>query len=289
MNNMELCVLTDLTLFPQLIEFNYDELKTWLSGRLSQYAGLVVTEDAIKEAKADKARLNKLAKLIDDERKAIKAKCLAPYESFEEKTKELIGMISSVSSGIKGQLDAFDEKRKREKFSAIKAHFDEVVCDLSGLVSLESVIPKKWANVTEPLHIVTAEIDSRLDKIERDLDVMRARGGGHVQACINAYLKTLDLTSAFSELARLEAQAAALAERERRRAEASAPVEHTPPTEVIAEPTPPRNNTTEIGAPEDRARERIYFWVDVYPEEKPEIRDFFMSRNIPYGKARVAV
>ena len=54
----ELVMKTDLQkAIPQAIEFNYDELKKQLPERLAYYKNLVVTEDSIKSAKADKATL----------------------------------------------------------------------------------------------------------------------------------------------------------------------------------------------------------------------------------------
>lgn len=47
---------------PEQITFNYDELKRDLIDKVSTYETLVYTDDQIKQAKADKANLNKLKK-----------------------------------------------------------------------------------------------------------------------------------------------------------------------------------------------------------------------------------
>ena len=44
---------------PEQITFNYDELKRDLIDKVSTYETLVYTDDQIKQAKADKANLNK--------------------------------------------------------------------------------------------------------------------------------------------------------------------------------------------------------------------------------------
>ncbi len=54
------------------IKFNYEELKTQIATKLENYKNLVYTEDNIKEAKADRANLNKLAKALNDEKIRIK-------------------------------------------------------------------------------------------------------------------------------------------------------------------------------------------------------------------------
>ena len=66
---MDFLVKTDLGAFPQSIDFNFEEIKSELEEKLIKYKNLVVTEDGIKAAKADKAKLNKLAAAIEDKRK----------------------------------------------------------------------------------------------------------------------------------------------------------------------------------------------------------------------------
>ena len=74
---MEFKMLTDLSVLPQKIEFNFEELKADLIPKLDYYKNLVVSEDGIKEAKADKANLNKLAKAIDDKRKEVRLRTIS--------------------------------------------------------------------------------------------------------------------------------------------------------------------------------------------------------------------
>ena len=59
---MDFKLQTDLNTLPSVIEFNYSELKAEMTERLKYYNNLVVSENSIKSAKADKANLNKLLK-----------------------------------------------------------------------------------------------------------------------------------------------------------------------------------------------------------------------------------
>ena len=76
---MKFILKTDLSSLPQIIDFNFEDMKSELSIKLKQYNALVVTEDSIKSAKDDKAQLNKLRTAIENKRKEIKNQCLAPY------------------------------------------------------------------------------------------------------------------------------------------------------------------------------------------------------------------
>lgn len=53
---------------PEKISFNYEELKAELTEKVAFYETLVYTDDQVKEAKADRATLNKLKKTLNDER-----------------------------------------------------------------------------------------------------------------------------------------------------------------------------------------------------------------------------
>ena len=48
--------------FPEVIDFNFEELKTEIEARVERYTNLVYTEDQIKEAKTDLATLRKFTK-----------------------------------------------------------------------------------------------------------------------------------------------------------------------------------------------------------------------------------
>ena len=81
-----------------ITNWDFEQLKGELQKILSDYKGLVYTDDSIKTAKDDKARLAKAKKAIEDKRKAYKEKCLAPYNAIEPQIKEIVGitMIKSL-------------------------------------------------------------------------------------------------------------------------------------------------------------------------------------------------
>ena len=63
---MELKVITDLSVIPQQIDFNFEEIRAELAEKLDYYNNLVVTENSIREAKSDRAKLNKLKTAVED-------------------------------------------------------------------------------------------------------------------------------------------------------------------------------------------------------------------------------
>ena len=72
---------------PEQILFNYEELKAELTEKVQHYETLVYTDDQIKEAKADRATLNKLKKALSDERIRREREYMQPFNSIHRRVK----------------------------------------------------------------------------------------------------------------------------------------------------------------------------------------------------------
>lgn len=85
---------------PEQITFNYDELKRDLIDKVSTYETLVYTDDQIKQAKADKANLNKLKKALNDERIRREKEYMKPFNDFKSKINEIICIIDNILKSV---------------------------------------------------------------------------------------------------------------------------------------------------------------------------------------------
>jgi len=230
----ELIITTDIeNQVLKSIDFNFEELSAWLAEGLKDYKNLIVSEDGIKKAKQDRAKLNRLAKAIDDRKKEIKAQCMAPYNEFEAKVKQLTGAISEVSGGIDAQIKSFEQAEKAKKREQIETLYEEIAGDFSGLVTLERFWNEKWLNATVSPSAVEKELQEAVFKAKKDIQMIATIGGEYEQAMMDKYLSTLDMTSALAEKTRLEEQAKAAAEYKRRIAEAKQA--EAPKTEPVKE------------------------------------------------------
>ena len=123
------------------VEWNYAELKQWVSDGLEAYRGRVYTEDTVTEAKRDRATLNKLAQAIEDRRREIKAVYLAPYDQFEKQAKELVGMVKDQSREIDAQIKTYDRQRREEKLEHIKTElYAPMIGDLAEAIAAKDRI-----------------------------------------------------------------------------------------------------------------------------------------------------
>ena len=123
-----------------IIEFNFEELKKELEISLQKYQNLVVTQEDLKSFEKTRADLNKVSKMINDEKIRVKKLYSEPLLKFENQVKELIAMITDVNSQIDLQIKEFEDSFKVEKLAKIK-DFHETV--LKNRFKFDLLFPKK--------------------------------------------------------------------------------------------------------------------------------------------------
>lgn len=271
--------------FLQSIDFNYEDLKTELAARLVKYDGLIYSEANIKDAKADRAGLNKFKDAIETRRKEIKKQCLKPYEDFETKVKDLVAMVDKPILAIDTQVKNFEQLKKDEKLDGIKAVYADRVGDLLQLVPFDKVMNPKWLNATYKAADIEKEILDLFVKVEADLQVITDLQTEYEAQIKDTYLKAFDLTAALGEKKRLEEQAARLAEYNRQQAEKKAQQE-AQKAEAIQTPAeePKRPVAKEIEAPKEQPTFSLDFRVWGTVEQLNALKQFMLDNGIKYGK-----
>lgn len=278
---------------PEKIDFNYDELKAELTSKVSFYETLVYTDDQIKDAKADKANLNKLKRALNDERIRREKEYMQPFNVFKAQINEIIGIIDKPIAVIDEQVKAFDEKRKAEKQKAIEELFATI--GFQNFVTLEKIWDPKWLNASVSMKSIEDQMKSRMYEIGNGvLTLSQLREFGF--EATEVFKETLDINKAISEAKRMseiakakaEAEARRKAEEEARKAaeEARKAEEERKAQERAAEEqraamakamTPP----VEESQPEPQ-KMVVKFEVELTTEDATALREFFQSRNIVF-------
>lgn len=293
--SMEFVMGSSLETLPKTIDFNFEELKVQLASSLELYTGLVVTEDGIKGAKEDRAKLNKLREALEAKRKEVKKECMAPYTDFEAKVKELVGLIDQPIAAIDAQLKEYEEKRRAEKRAAVKEIYDNTIGTLYPLLPFEKVWQDTWYNTGMSMKKIRDAIIEAEAKAASDLEVLATVESEFAEAVKLKYLETLDLSAALAERARLQAQAARLREyeaqraaqaanlaEEQRMAEAARCAEQTPDPTATAEGA----GTWEPGGGET-VEETVYllrFECQITRNQARELSAWLKARNINYRR-----
>lgn len=284
------------------INFNYDELKQELAVRLEKYCNLVYSEDGIKEARADRATLNKFKNAIEERRKEIKKQCMAPYEEFEKKIKDIVAMIDEPILAIDGQIKEYDRIKKEEKQDAIKQFYTDKVADLKDLVPFDKVFNPRWLNVTYKETDIQKEITDLFIKVEDDMKVITELQSEYELQIKDVYLREFDLTAALQEKKRLEEQSAKMAEynrqqEERKRQqlkERQAKEQTEPPKTVVIDENHGFENCNPgdrvvfggnpVTAPEPPKLYTVDFRVLGTADQLNALKQFLVTNNIKYGK-----
>lgn len=221
--NMELVMAVPIEQsIPNDIAFNYTELKAELSKNLEKYNSIVVTEDNIKEAKADKANLNNLSKALSKERISREKQYMKPFNVFKEQVKELESMVKKPIEAINAQIKALEEKELEKKKSDIEFFYKTNIKELSDVLPFEDVLPEKWENKGSKLIDITENIVATINKVRNDLQVIEGMKLDCEAQVKVAYLKILDMSEALAEKNKFEEQQKQLAEVKRQQEKARA-------------------------------------------------------------------
>lgn len=299
---MELRILSPMEDgFVKKIEWNNEELKEAISAKVQDYKGLQYTEETIKEAKKDKATLNKLREAIETERKRIKKQCMAPYELFEKQVKEVLAIIDEPIQLIDSQIKEAEEQRRLEKKQKVLEIYEENIGNLKGILPFAKVFKNEYLNVSKSLKSITEEITALISKVNQDMDVIEELDTKYELQVKDMYVKTLDLSMALRENARLEEVERKLAERraqqekERAEAEKRAAEEAQKRAEVqqqIAESIPEESDKRDIveelqkEVVPDPQTVTLEFRVTATPEQLQKLKEFLKTNNIVYGPVR---
>ena len=276
---------------PEQILFNYEELKAELTEKVQHYETLVYTDDQIKEAKADRAALNKLKKALSDERIRREKEYMKPFDDFKSKINEIINIIDKPVAVIDKQIREYEDKRQQEKLEEIKKLWFEM--EVPDGLTLDKVFNDRMLNASFNMkHVKQCFIDA-IDRFNRDMAVLVNLSEYSFEAQ-QTYISSLDLSKAMNEanrLSRLAKQKAEYeAEQERLKAEEAKKAAQAVTPDVKEEPVSEMGKA--ISSIERQAYEKavnaapakqwVAFQALLSTEDALALKEFFNSRNIEF-------
>ena len=266
--------------FPEVIEFNFDELKQEISNRVEMYRNLVYTEDQVKQAKTDRANLNKFVKALSDERIKVKKQCLQPYEAFEAKVNELSRIVQEPIALIDEQVKGYEEKQKQEKLERIKLIFEKYNFED---FKFEQIFEEKWLNASVSMKSIEEAICAKGEQIKNDLITLSNLPEFGFEAT-EVYKRTLDINTALNEGRRLSEIQKRKAEHEAEQARLAAEAEAKKAEQVVTNINDSNDieNTAPIKPVEVPAKQWVKFAALMTTEDALALKEFFNSRNIEF-------
>lgn len=273
--------------FVKSIEWNHEEIKKEVAEKVEYYKTLVYTDDQIKDAKADRATLNKFVKALEDKRKEIKKQCLAPYDKFEAEMKEVLAIVNEPIGLIDNQIKGFEEEQKKAKLEEVKQAFADA--GFQDFVTFDQVFDSKWLNKSKSISSIKGELNDLVVKIGKDVMTINSLPAFGFEA-LAVYKETLDISKAITEgqrLERIQKEKEAHEAEMKAKAEAAAALAEAQAHEVAKqeaekeesqpEPVSAQEQTPEpVGKPTPR-RKRVVLEIVASEEHFDEINNFYKA------------
>lgn len=190
------------------INDNFDEVKSNLQAQLSAYKDIAFTEDTKKDAKETIANLRKDKKALQDKIKAVKIEYMKPFEAFNAKAMELIGMYDEPINYINEQVSAFEMKRLEEKKAIVKSLYEEIIPEeeWQKVLPLNKIYNPKWDNATTSNKAIKEELMRFKENAKTAYVSIKAMHSDKEEDALQMYNRTLNLTECMDMLNRYEQQ-----------------------------------------------------------------------------------
>lgn len=194
------------------IDANFAELNEWLKSEMSVYRNLVVLPENISEAKADRAKVRKIAARIDEQRKMVKKAYMIPYNAFEAKCKESLGFCNETVDHIDSQIKEYEAVQKGEKEAQIKQFYDSADYDedVKRCATWKWLYNPRWLNATYDIEKAKSEVDEALKKAAEDLTVLKKQPEKYVPMLLDHYSENHSLAAAIGKCAEWQEREEAL-------------------------------------------------------------------------------
>ena len=281
------------------IDWNYEELKQEITTRANDYKNLVYTDENIKEAKSDRANLNKFIKVLDAKRKDVKKMMLEPYTEFEGQVKELIGIIGEANNNLDSQEKAYEQKKRDEKLVKVQEIYDGIFgdSDLLSILTWDRVFKPTYLNATTTLKSIKAEMTELLERVTSELDIINNDDGEYQFEMKEAYLKNFSMTDALTVKQKFEENARRKAEYEAKRQaeiEERKERERAEAERVASAGKEQTNENAEIAAAKtvnavEKVTEQLItldFRVKATAAQLEGLKNYLKSNNIEFGPVK---
>ena len=184
-------IIANISKIPEVTS-NISHVKEYATKLQDFYKSIVFTEETMKDAKDEKANINKFKTTVSDYRKNILSEFKKPIEEFETLAKDTEKILSETYTTINEQVSNYENGIKKEKKKKIINYFNEYKASLEiDFVEFEQANIKVNLNSTEKSLKEAAQ--SFLDKIKEDLDLIETQE--YKEEILVEYKSTLNVTT----------------------------------------------------------------------------------------------
>lgn len=148
------------------IEDNIKEVNEFAVKLNEYYSNVIFTEETLKEAKTEKANINKFKDKVADFRKKIVAEYNKPIELFEKTAKETEALLKETYANINLQVQKYEDKQKQEKEKDVKEYYQEY----AKSNNLEWITEEKYYQMANINVTLSASMKSLMEQTKSFID-----------------------------------------------------------------------------------------------------------------------
>lgn len=287
---------------PQEIKIlNFEELKTELEAKADYYGSLAYTDEQIKDAKADRAQLNKFKNTVNSERIRKEKEYMKLFNEFKSQVNELIAIVEKPIAVIDERIAAYSDEQKAKKQKAIEELFATI--GFQNFVTLEKIWDPKWLNVSTSMKSIEDQMRSRMYEIGNDVLTLHNLPELGFEAT-EVYKQTLDINVAVSEAKKMvevakkkaeakarekAAEEARKAEEERKAQERAAEEQRSAMAQAMTPPEDAQQAPTEEPQPapvQSEPKFLVKFEAIVTEKQAVELAAWLTERHIQFKQIR---
>lgn len=269
-----------------VIEEKLKQIQQEIKKKTETALSLDVNEETRKEIKKMKADLNRDFNDLEDRRKEVKRKILAPYDQFETIYKECVtDLFKEADRVLSERIHAVEEKLKQEKADNVQRYFSEYAknAELEWLTSGRARLSVTLSVSEKKLK---EDVKSFIDKITEDVKTIRDMENS--EEILVEYKKSLNLAEAILTVSNRKKEI----ETERKRMEEftknqtrSAETMQKVEAVIQEESVPVPEETADPETPFDHEDEKIYevtFTVRGTLHQLKQMKQFLQEGNYDY-------
>lgn len=179
------------------IEDNIQEVQSYALELAKYYENVVFSEEDLKEAKNEKADVNKFKKKVSDFRKEITKKWNEPLQKFVDTAKTTETILSDTYDTINKQITVYEEEKLAIKNNEVKEYFEEL-----AIKEQIDFIDYSRANInvtlTASMKSLKEQAKTFVDKILEDLKLINSQE--YSDEILIEYKKDLNVSKAICDV-----------------------------------------------------------------------------------------
>jgi len=153
-------------------------------------------------AKDQRAKLNKVSKLLTEQKTDIRKKALEIVKTAETQIKELAGITSVRSDLFDDLIKDYETELEEKRLKKANAIYVELSAINTNNIAFETILEQvgsKWVNATTTEKQIKDDIETFYKKVDSDIEMAKAAFPQYYQFVIDYYLTSFDMLQATKE------------------------------------------------------------------------------------------